>query len=259
MNRMIPTKAEPHLPANLRVDAIRKEIDQLAPWFHNINLHGIETAPDHFLGDYPRVKWERLSPVVPESLAGLSVLDIGCNGGFYSIEMKRRGAKRVLGIDSDQRYLAQAQLAARICEVDIEFIEMSIYDIESLQERFDLVLFMGVLYHLRHPLLGLDLITKHVMKDKLVLQTLQRGHNSVADVKSDYPFDEESVFNEEGYPVLHFVEKSYSHDPTNWWIPNRACTEAMIRSAGLEVLARPANDTYFCKLIDESERVRASR
>ena len=68
----------------------------------------------HFLGDYPAVKWRSFAPAIPRDLAGKSVLDIGCNGGFYSIEMKQRGAERVLGIDFDEDYLAQARFAAQV-------------------------------------------------------------------------------------------------------------------------------------------------
>ena len=95
-------------------EAIRQRAAALGPWFHNLDLGGVRTAPDHFLGDYPAVKWRRFSHALPQDLSGRSVLDIGCNGGFYSIEMKRRGARRVLGIDSDEDYLAQARFAAEV-------------------------------------------------------------------------------------------------------------------------------------------------
>src|SRR6187200_3274900 len=130
-------------------DQIEKQVRQLGPWFHNLNLAGIQTAPDHFLGDYPSVKWRLFEHAIPANLEGKTVLDVGCNGGFYSIEMKRRGAARVLGIDSDDGYLVQARFAAQICGVDIELRNLSVYDIAALREKFDVVLFMGVLYHLR--------------------------------------------------------------------------------------------------------------
>ena len=82
-------------------------------------------------------------------LTGKTVLDIGCNGGFYSIEMKRRGAERVLGIDHDEQYLEQARFAGEVLELDIEFRKMSVYELPQLREKFDVVLFMGVFYHLR--------------------------------------------------------------------------------------------------------------
>src|SRR5215467_11469897 len=96
-------------------------VASLGEWFHNIDLNGVQTAPDHFLGDYPRMKWRRFEHSVPEDLRGKSVLDIGCNAGFYSIEMKRRGADRVVAIDSDEDYLTQARFAAEVTGSDIDF------------------------------------------------------------------------------------------------------------------------------------------
>src|SRR5690606_2032184 len=97
---------------SLSHDAVRRRIEELGPWFHNIELAGLPTAPDHFLGNYPYVKWRKFSHALPSDLTGKTVLDIGCNAGFYSIQMKRRGAARVLGIDFDDKYLAQARFAA---------------------------------------------------------------------------------------------------------------------------------------------------
>src|SRR3546814_18113264 len=101
--------------------ALRARVESLAPWFHNIELDGIATAPDHFLHDYPANKFSTFADVLPSNLQGKSVLDIGCNAGFYSLEMKRRGASRVVAIDSDPRYLAQAELVAEVYDADIEF------------------------------------------------------------------------------------------------------------------------------------------
>src|SRR5919107_882407 len=150
-------------------DEIRRKAEALGPWFHNIELkNGVWTAPNHFLGNYPAVKWQQFADAIPQDLTGKSVLDIGCNGGFYSMEMKKRGAERVLGVDFDEAYLAQARFAAQTMGYDIEFRKLSVYDSGQLGERFDVVLFMGVLYHLRHPLLALDLIHELVGTERCV-------------------------------------------------------------------------------------------
>jgi tRNA (mo5U34)-methyltransferase len=235
--------------ARIERPEIRRRLAGLGKWFHNIDLNGVQTAPDHFLGDFPNIKWSRLQSALPLDLSGKSVLDIGCNGGFYSLELKRRGAERVVGIDADPAYLAQARFAAEVYGLNIEFREMSVYDVAGLKERFDLVLFMGVLYHLRHPLLALDRLSEHVVKDSLVFQTLTRGSEDVLIPEDDYPFSETELFHHPDYPVLYFVEKSYSSDPTNWWIPNRACAEGMLRSAGFVVESRPDRDTFLCKRV----------
>lgn len=228
-------------------DEIEAQVRRLGPWFHNLDLAGVQTAPEHFLGDYPRVKWQRFAHAIPDKLDGKTVLDIGCNGGFYSIEMKRRGAARVVGIDSDDDYLLQARLAAEICGVEIELRNLSVYDVGALGEKFDVVLFMGVLYHLRHPLLALDLIRRHAAKDLFVFQSMQRGSNEVASLEEDYEFWNEDVFEKPGFPRLCFIEKKYSGDPTNWWVPNRACSEAMLRSAGFTIEANPEAEVYVCR------------
>ena len=233
--------------ARLTREQIQRRVGELGQWFHNLNLCGVQTAPDHFLGDYPAIKWRRFADALPADLSGKTVLDIGCNAGFYSIEMKRRGAERVVGIDFDDAYLAQARFAAEVCEADIELRRLSVYDVAKLEERFDVVLFMGVLYHLRHPLLALDLIHEHVARDLFVFQSMQRGSDEVEPVKKDYHFWEKDVFERPGFPRLHFIEKRYSGDPTNWWIPNRACTEAMLRSAGFEILDHPEAEVFLCR------------
>jgi tRNA (mo5U34)-methyltransferase len=233
--------------ADLSAAAIAQRVRQLGPWFHNLDLRGVRTAPDHFLGDYPAVKWQRFAGALPADLRGRSVLDIGCNGGFYALEMKRRGADRVVGIDHDPDYLAQARFAAEVCAVEIDLRELSVYDVGALGETFDIVLFLGVLYHLRHPLLALDLIHEHVARDLLVVQSMQRGSAAVEPIAADYGITEVEVFERPGFPRLHFVEQRYSGDPTNWWLPNRACTEAMLRSAGFEILDHPEEEVFVCR------------
>lgn len=230
---------------------LEERIEALGPWFHNMDLDGVWTAPGHFLGDYPAQKFKHFAPHLPADLRGKSVLDIGCNAGFYSIEMKRRGADRVLGIDSDERYLDQARLAAEVLgNDDIEFAKLDVYDVGAIGEKFDLVIFMGVLYHLRHPLLALDLVREHAARDLMLFQSMQRGSKFVLPLEADYEFEETGIFLESGFPKLHFVERQYSHDWTNWWVPNRACTEAMLRSAGFAIDKQIEEEVYLCRVAE---------
>jgi tRNA (mo5U34)-methyltransferase len=238
---MTTVSAPPNRPA------LEQRIRSLGDWFHNLDLGGVPTAPHHFLGDYPRCKWVHFADAIPQDLRGRTVLDIGCNAGFYSLEMKRRGADRVLGIDFDERYLAQARLAAEVSELEIEFRQLSVYDVGSLGERFDIVLFMGVFYHLRHPLLALDLIHAHVTRDLLVFQSMQRGSAETEPLREDYPFSETEIFERPSYPRMSFIERKYAGDPTNWWTPNRAAVEAMLRSSGFEILDHPEAEVFVCR------------
>jgi tRNA (mo5U34)-methyltransferase len=225
---------------------LEHEIRALGPWFHNLELGGVQTAPEHFLGDYPRANFRRFAGALPD-VRGKTVLDVGCNAGFYAFEMKRRGAARVVGIDTDRRYLAQARLAARVLGLSIELRELDVYRVAELGERFDLVVFMGVLYHLRHPLLALDLLHDHVAGDLLLFQSMQRGPETVPPVAPDYAFSETAVFERPGHPAMYFIERRYAGDWTNWWIPNRACVEAMLRSAGFAIERTPEREVYLCR------------
>ena len=134
-----------------------------------------------------------------------------------------------------------------VLDVDIEFHHLSVYQLHQLKEKFDLVLFLGVLYHLRHPLLALDILHEHAVKDILVIQSMLRGSESIAEVKDDYEFWEKDIFLDRKFPQMYFVEQRFSADPTNWWIPNRACMEAMLRSAGFEIVAHPEAEVFVCR------------
>jgi tRNA (mo5U34)-methyltransferase len=106
---------------------------------------------------------------------------------------------------------------------------------------------MGVLYHLRHPLLALDLLYEHSVGELLVFQSLMRGCGEIEPRRPDYPFEETGVFDRPGFPRMHFIEDRYAGDPTNWWIPNHACTEAMLRSAGFTIVDHPEREVYVCR------------
>lgn len=243
MNAPMPKAALTH-------EQIKYRVRELGPWFHNLDLNGVQTAPDHFLGDYPSVKWRKIASAIATDLHGKTVLDIGCNAGFYAMEMKRRGADRVVAVDSDPKYLAQARFAAQVREFEIEFHQLSVYDIAKLGEKFDVVIFMGVLYHLRHPLLALDLIHEHVAGDLLLFQSMQRGSDEMKLVQDNYDFWETRIFDQPTFPRLYFIEKRYSNDPTNWWIPNRAGTEAILRSSGFQITHHPEAEVYLCRRVE---------
>jgi tRNA (mo5U34)-methyltransferase len=225
------------------------EVAELAPWFHNLHLpSGTQTAPDHPLGDFPAFKWSALAPAIPTDLRGCRALDIGCNAGFYSFELARRGAD-VLAIDHDPHYLRQAEWAGRQLDLHdrVELRQMGVYDLAHVQETFDLVLFMGVLYHLRHPLLALDIVAERT-SGTLVLQTLTvPGVPEHAGPDEDVPFGERRVLREPWWPMMAFVEHRLAGDPTNWWVPTPAAVEGMARSAGLRITSQPAPETWLCE------------
>jgi tRNA (mo5U34)-methyltransferase len=201
-------------------EQIERSIKDLGPWFHEIAHEDLRTK---------------------------TVLDVGGGGALPAIELKRRGARRVVGIDSDSRSLEKVRLAAGACGADVELYRMSVYDVAELRARFDIVFFLGVLFRLRYPLLALDLLGAHAVQGRLVCQSMLRGSGAAGELDDDYPNEERAIFDRPEYPKLHFVEGRYAGDPGSWWIPNRACAEAMLRSAGFEITAQPEVEVFVCR------------
>src|SRR3954452_2548375 len=230
-----------------------QEVAELGPWFHNLRLpSGIQTAPEHPLGDFPSYKWGEIAGSLPSDLSGKRALDIGCNASFYTFELAKRGAD-VLGIDHDPHFLRQARWASEQLGLadQVELRQLDIYDLARLDEQFDVVIFMGVLYHLRYPLLGLDLVAETV-RGTLVLQTLTRPQTETRDVPPDLPFDERHELADPAWPSMAFIEHRLADDPTNWWAPSPTAVEAMVRSTGLRVVERPGHEIWICDREEDS-------
>jgi tRNA (mo5U34)-methyltransferase len=226
---------------------VREEMERLAPWFHNIHLSDtIQTFPNHHFGDFPRWKWQQLMPHLPADLRNWTVLDIGCNAGFYSFELARRGAK-VLGIDANPHYLAQARWAAAILGLSdtCRFECRQVYDLVRMNEQWDVVLFMGVFYHLRYPLLGLDIVAEKVRR-YLVFQSAATGETGESGVPADVNFQTMDELECRSWPRMAFIETTFCYDATNWWIPNRAAVVGMLRSTGMRIDAAIDADTLLC-------------
>jgi tRNA (mo5U34)-methyltransferase len=225
----------------------RTEIDALGPWFHNLHLpDGVQTAPNHPYGDFPQFKWRELERVIPSNLAGWSALDIGCNAGFYGIELARRGA-RVLGLDVEPLYLRQARWAARQCglERSMRFRRGNVYQLLAARGSFDLVWFTGVFYHLRYPTLALDLV-RRATRRLMVFQSMTMPGEAGLAVPADIPLDERDALLDARWPKMAFIEHRVANDPTNQWVPNAACVEGLLRSAGFQILEQPAHEFYLC-------------
>jgi tRNA (mo5U34)-methyltransferase len=225
-------------------------IRELGPWFHNLHLvDGTQTAPDHPLGDFPARKWSQIVAGLPFPLHGLKVLDLGCNAGYHAFEMSRLGAD-VVAIDLDEHYLRQARWARdHVAHGDaVEFRRASVYDLAQWQDQFDLVNFQGVLYHLRYPLLALDILARVCARwlvfQSLTLPSRDSGppHRRPPDVEI---YDHETL-SDPDWPRLAFIENRLAGDCSNWWVPNEAAVFALLRTAGFEVEGALAADTWLC-------------
>jgi len=233
-----------------------RKIAELGPWFHNLHLpDGTQTAPGHKLGDFPKFKWEAIARHLPADLSGWKVLDIGCNAGFYSFELARRGAD-VLGIDVDERYLKQAEWAKEIFNLQnkVQFKYMQIYELLKFKREFDLVLFMGVFYHLRYPLLALDIIS-NIFKKLLIFQTLTMPGDVFLLPPENLNIDERYLMLNDNWPKMAFIENRLEGDFTNWWALNNTCIEALMNSCGIKIIKKPAHEIYMCEQIPTFNKI----
>ncbi|MBI4464164.1 MAG: DUF1698 domain-containing protein [Acidobacteria bacterium] len=181
-------------------------------WWHRIDLGngivtpGVDNSPK-------RLKRIRM----PENLSGMTVLDIGAWDGFFSFEAERRGASRVLAIDSNDPGWGSKEgfeLARRTLHSQVEYRECDVLDISPDKIGvFDLVLFLGVLYHMRHPLLSLERVFS-VTQNLLILET-----------------EVDNVWSRR--PVMTFYPGSeLADEPSNWWGPNPSAVQAMLKDVG---------------------------
>jgi tRNA (mo5U34)-methyltransferase len=210
-------------------------VECLRPWFHCIDLgYGIQTKTESAAGEpinHPKGTWETIRQCLPEDIRGKSVLDVGCNAGFYAIEAKRRGAAHVLGVDAQRIHIRQALFVREVLELEIGFRRMSVYDLTPhTVGQFDITLALGLIYHCKHFVQALENLCR-VTRDLLIIET------------AIYP-PEKGV---EPFPhpiagagqVLHsfaYVENPPdAQEPIfNWFLPSVAGLCSLLRNLGIQ-------------------------
>lgn len=228
---------------------LAREAASLGTWFHNVHLpDGSQTAPDHPMGDFPAERWRSIDAEIPRDLNGWRCLDVGCNAGFHSLELAKRGAT-VVGIDSNPEHLRQAEWAARqfLLEDRISFREGLIYDLARGDESYDLVIFMGIFHHLRYPLLALDIVSQ-ITRQMMVLHTPLMPEGEVENPGTTPDVYRPQALLDPRWPKLALVDPSLSGENKHWSLPNRAMAEIMLRSSGFKILSRPEPEIFVCGL-----------
>lgn len=233
MGEMQGSGAEALDYSQITPDQIRAGVAALEPWFHQIDLgHGIKTKSRPAGSepvDHPWGTWEIIRGYLPDDLTGKTVLDVGCNAGYYAIQAKRRNAARVLGIDSQRLHIRQALFVKRVLGLDLEYRRMSVYDLSlATMGKFDVTLALGLIYHCKHPLLALEKLFQ-VTRDLLILESavLPPGHLFESAV-------EELGGLQRRFHALAYVE----NDPAckeavyNWFVPSVGCLRAMLKDVG---------------------------
>ncbi len=189
----------------------------------------------------PEERWKLLEPFVPEDLTGKTVLDVGGNAGYFSIQMLRRGAKSCTLIEPFEEFSAQARYVAEIFGYEIEVVNEDIHTwCLTTDARFDYVIFLGLFYHLKYPGIVLDRLAE-MTRERMLFQSQIVGEEALNyEARPDYaPGEDDPILREPTFPRMAFIENLYNGDPTNWWIPNATALEPLLRSAGMRVTGRP--------------------
>ena len=235
------------------IEAAERELDSLGWWYQHFELpNGLWTGEGQEPGYLPESRWRLIEPYLPEDLMGSTVLDLGGNSGFFSIKMKQRGAGRCVLVESYGEFLKQADFAARQFQVELELVNEDAHTYcLTTDERFDYVLLLGLLYHLKYPGLVLDRTAEMTKKLMFVVSAVigEEFEEPPKKQNLERTRDEEILLGP-GFPKLAFIEALYNNDSTNWWLPNHSALPAMMRSAGMRIIGRP----HAHVLIAEPER-----
>lgn len=235
-------------PANpLSAEEAQKMIASFPYWYQRIYLgNDLYTLPHHA---YHEDVWSYFAPTFPKDLQGASVLDIGCNAGYFSIQTKLRNAGHVLGLEMVDDYFRQADLCKAIWGTEIEYRLADVHTLGNLQERFDIAIFTGILYHLENPLQVLREVGR-LCNDAVILETeiIQVDPTSKVYVRLGKYGQHKSTPVHTG--IMKFIERDEMNgDGSNWWIPDTECVYAMLRSAGFQYFSKPVYLTHNHRLL----------
>jgi len=227
---------------------IEQKIKQFSRWYQNFDLNGIQTSPGR---NQSELLWQVMKPFVPENLQGKTVLDLGCNAGFFSVKMKKRGAQ-VLAIDMWPEAIEQANFVADVLELDIDFKQENVYEfILKNKQTFDYVLYLGLFYHLRYPLLILDQAAK-ITKEKFFFQTVMRGDEKPPlTVPDNIESTKSELLNHPNFPKLFFIEKNFANSHDNWFLCNESAIYALLRSSGFKDIKK-SGPCFICNPSDDN-------
>jgi len=198
---------------------LEAEVEKEPYWFHRIELANGLVTPG-----WSDPKKEKLPYYgLPDDMHDMRVLDIGCAEGFFSFEAEKRGAAEVIAIDSFPDSVRRFNICRNAFNSNATAFLTNVYDLSPRTfGTFDLVMFFGVLYHLRHPLLALEKIAS-VCTGTILLQTANY---------EDVALDDLSVARFHPFGIQSGPPDNPIFDPTVFWLPNAACVRDMLRHVG---------------------------
>lgn len=223
-------------------EEIARAVRELGWWYQYFELPGGVWTGDGKPPAYPPdTRWNFIEPWVPADLSGKSVLDVGGNAGYFSVQMMKRGAARCVLVEPFEEFAAQARYVAELHSYDIEVVNEDIHTFAlTRDERFDYVVFLGLFYHLKYPGIVLDRLAE-MTRERMYFQSHVVGDEQLTyEQRDDYaPGTDDDIIRNPTFPRMAFIEHLYNGDPTNWWIPNPTALEPLLRSAGMKVIGRP--------------------
>jgi tRNA (mo5U34)-methyltransferase len=181
-----------------------------------------ELAPGVWTPGISPVAWLCETAQLPADLSGLTALDVGTTNAGAAFELERRGAERVVAIDIYDPDWFGVRALSEFLESKVEYVQASVYELNwRFTERFDLVIFWGVLYHLRHPLMALDNLRK-----------IAAGCVSLESAVCDHELSRD----QRKRAVARFYRADeLGGDSSNWFAPTVVALRDMCCSSGFEV------------------------
>ncbi|HZI86381.1 MAG TPA: DUF1698 domain-containing protein [Pyrinomonadaceae bacterium] len=219
----------------MTTEEIRAELKRLEPWFHSIDLGGgITTKTESVMGEpvnHPHQPWQVIQQCLPRDLQGKSLLDVGCNAGFYCFEAKRRGVARVLGVDGQRQHIRQALFVRKVLGLEVEFRRMNVYELDQRSVgQFDITLALGLIYHLKHLVLALENLYK-VTRELLIIETAIMPPERTP-ASFTHPLGESQM----RLHALALVEnpQAAKEQVFNWFLPSVEALQALLRNTGFD-------------------------
>jgi tRNA (mo5U34)-methyltransferase len=222
-------------------EAVEQRVQELGWWYHHFELpSGVWTGDGQPPAYDPAERWALIAPHLPDDVNGKSVLDVGGNSGYFSVQMKLRGAARCVMVEPVVQFVDQARFVFSQFGVQVETVneDVHVYCLTTT-ERFDYVLFLGLFYHLKYPVLVLDRLAE-MTRERMFFQSHVQGPPAELAAERGPVLDAgRDDLTSDGFPRMAIIEGAYLGDLSNWWIPNYEAVEPLARSAGLRIVARP--------------------
>jgi tRNA (mo5U34)-methyltransferase len=242
----------------MSADEICAGVKRLGWWYQCFELpQGVMTSSGKSPAYRPEERWKLLEPFLPADLTGKTILDVGGNAGYFSVQMMKRGARSCTLLEPFEEFAAQAEFVSKLFDYSIEVVQEDIHTWCLTNDRkFDYVIFLGLFYHLKYPGIVLDRLAQMTGELMLFQSHVVGEQIENFQTRPDYsPGQDDEILKDPAFPRMAFIENLYNGDPTNWWIPNPTALDPLLRSAGMQVVGRPHPQLLVAKPMETLDAV----